>query len=67
MTTNELMRHLLTDIPDTDRRHLVEVVDRNHAEQLARKRRSWATEDGAPLGGVLAAAGDADSWDDELD
>ena len=42
MTTNELMRHLLTDIPDADRRHLVEVVDRNHAEQLARKRRSRA-------------------------
>jgi hypothetical protein len=45
MTTNELMRHLLTDISDNDRRHLVEVVDRNHAEQLARKRRSRAPED----------------------
>lgn len=40
MTTNELMRHLLTDIPEDDQRHLVEVVDRNHADQLARKRRS---------------------------
>lgn len=40
MVTNELMRHLLTDIPDADQRHLVEVVDRNHADQLARKRRS---------------------------
>jgi hypothetical protein len=38
-STNELMRHLLTDLPDGERRHLVEVVDRNHAEQLARKRR----------------------------
>jgi hypothetical protein len=38
--TNELMRQLLTDIPEADRRHLVEVVDRNHAEQLARKRRT---------------------------
>lgn len=37
--TNELMRQLLTNIPDADQRHLVEVVDRNHAEQLARKRR----------------------------
>jgi hypothetical protein len=43
MTTNELMRHLLTDLPDADQRHLVDVVDRNHADQLARKRR-------APLG-----------------
>lgn len=40
MTTNELMRHLLTDMPEDDQRHLVEVVDRNHAEQLARKRRA---------------------------
>jgi hypothetical protein len=53
MTTNELMRHLLVDIPEDDQRHLVEVVDRNHAEQLARKRRSsepgsddvWLTDD----------------------
>jgi hypothetical protein len=26
------------DIPEDDQRHLVEVVDRNHAEQLQRKR-----------------------------
>jgi hypothetical protein len=38
-TTSELMRHLLTDLPTDDQRHLVEIVDRNHAEQLARKRR----------------------------
>ncbi len=38
--TSELMRHLLADIPDSDQRHLVDVVDRNHAEQLARKRRA---------------------------
>ncbi|HSP37456.1 MAG TPA: hypothetical protein VLR26_06865 [Frankiaceae bacterium] len=49
MITNELMRHLLTDIPDDDRRHLVEVVDRNHAEQLSRKRRSPVSPDGAEL------------------
>jgi hypothetical protein len=40
MTTNELMRQLLVDIPEDDQRHLVDIVDRNHAEQLARKRRS---------------------------
>jgi hypothetical protein len=45
MTTNELMRQLLTDIPAADQRHLVEVVDRNHAEQLARKRRTPASPD----------------------
>ena len=38
MTTNDLMRQLVNDLPDVDQRHLVEVVDRNHAEQLARKR-----------------------------
>jgi hypothetical protein len=38
--TSELMRHLLTDLPDGDQRHLIDVVDRNHAEQLARKRRA---------------------------
>jgi hypothetical protein len=40
--TSELMRHLLADIPESDRHHLVDVVDRNHAEQLARKRRAPA-------------------------
>jgi hypothetical protein len=60
MITNELMRQLLTDIPAADQRHLVTVVDRNHAEQLARKRRAPATPDEAsdPF------AGDADDADD---
>lgn len=47
MITHELMRQLLTDLPDGDRMHLVEVVDRNHAEQLARKRRAQAAPDAA--------------------
>ncbi|MDQ1632677.1 MAG: hypothetical protein QOJ32_3048 [Frankiaceae bacterium] len=47
MITNELMRQLLTDIPAADQRHLVTVVDRNHAEQLARKRRAQAAPDEA--------------------
>jgi oligoendopeptidase F len=38
--SHELMRHLLVDIPEDDQRHLVDVVDRNHAEQLQRKRAS---------------------------
>jgi hypothetical protein len=67
MTTNELMRHLLTDISDTDRRHLVEVVDRNHAEQLARKRRSQAPDEaGEAAVDDDADAEDAESWDDHL-
>ncbi len=45
MITNELMRQLLTDIPAADQRHLVDVVDRNHADQLARKRRTPAAPD----------------------
>jgi hypothetical protein len=36
------MRHLLADISDSEQRHLIDVVDRNHAEQLARKRRARA-------------------------
>jgi hypothetical protein len=60
MTTNELMRHLLTDLPDDDQRHLVEVVDRNHADQLARKRRSRSE----PLSNQSDQS-DAD-WDDEV-
>jgi hypothetical protein len=40
--TSELMRHLLADISESDQRHLMDVVDRNHAEQLARKRRARA-------------------------
>lgn len=70
MTTNELMRHLLTDISDEDQRHLVEVVDRNHAEQLARKRHAPMAPDadGREQGGF--DSGDesryaADSWDDD--
>jgi hypothetical protein len=63
MTTNELMRHLLTDISETDRRHLVEVVDRNHAEQLARKRRSQAPDDTVEAD---ADGDEAESWDDNL-
>lgn len=59
MTTNELMRHLLTDMPEDDQRHLVEVVDRNHAEQLARKRRS-SSEDLVEV----SAESDDDAWDD---
>lgn len=59
MTTNELMRHLLTDIPEDDQRHLVEVVDRNHADQLARKRRARAeTAD-------LTVETESDDWDDD--
>ena len=45
MLTNELMRQLLTDIPAADQRHLVDVVDRNHADQLARKRRTPSAPD----------------------
>jgi hypothetical protein len=58
MTTNELMRHLLTDISDEDQRHLVEVVDRNHAEQLARKRRA---RDEPEIG-----EDESTSWDDSV-
>jgi len=67
MTTNELMRHLLTDIPDEDQRHLVEVVDRNHAEQLARKRRAGKESDASGTVGepVDAYYHGADSWEDE--
>jgi len=39
------MRHLLVDIPEDDQRHLVEVVDRNHADQLRRKRESRPVPD----------------------
>ena len=63
MTTNELMRHLLTDISETDRRHLVEVVDRNHAEQLARKRRSQAPDDAWD---ATVDGDEAETWDDNL-
>ena len=59
MTTNELMRHLLTDISTEDQRHLVEVVDRNHAEQLARKRRAHEEPD---VDGRFEA--DLSAWDD---
>ena len=47
MTTNELMRHLFTDIPVNDQRHLVEVVDRNHAEQRRASAVPRAPEDGS--------------------
>ena len=60
MTTNELMRHLLTDISETDRQHLIEVVDRNHAEQLARKRHQ-APENGTGSGPEFAG----EALDDE--
>ena len=64
MITNELMRQLLTDLPDGDRRHLVEVVDRNHAEQLARKRRAQLVPDGTEAPGDLDLLSD---WDDDTD
>jgi hypothetical protein len=61
MITNELMRHLLTDISEDDRRHLVEVVDRNHADQLARKRRARPETDPSIIdGGSL-------DWDEDSD
>jgi hypothetical protein len=63
MITNELMRQLLTDLPDDDRRHLVEVVDRNHAEQLARKRRARAE----PGLGEVADTEVLHDWDDDSD
>src|SRR4051812_29915639 len=63
MTTNELMRHLLVDIPETDRRHLVEIVDRNHAEQLLRKQRSRRGSDATADAGLA----DGDYSDEDLD
>jgi hypothetical protein len=58
MSVNELMRHLLVDIPEDDKRHLVEVVDRNHAEQLQRKRASRRANeaDGHELGDEESAS-----------
>lgn len=53
--TSELMRALLGDIPDADQRHLVDVVDRNHADQLARKRRARA---GSALDETVEQVGD---------
>lgn len=67
MTTNELMRHLLTDIPEEDQRHLVEVVDRNHAEQLARKRRAAKESElrSTGYGAEDSSYDDADPWESE--
>jgi hypothetical protein len=58
--TSALMRHLLVDIPESDQQHLVDIVDRNHAAQLARKRRAPAE-----LGLDSAAKQDADVEDDD--
>jgi hypothetical protein len=65
MTTNELMRHLLTDISVEDQRHLVEVVDRNHAEQLARKRRAIHDPDVTDHGSDELSYDESDPWGDE--
>jgi hypothetical protein len=65
MTTNELMRHLLTDISAEDQRHLVEVVDRNHAEQLARKRRATHDPEVSDRNTDDLSFDESDSWVDE--
>jgi hypothetical protein len=71
--TNELMRHLLVDIPQDDQRHLVEVVDRNHANQLRRKRKSHRATDTEPVSDDVGDgyddgydAGDGDDTNDEI-
>ena len=70
--TNELMRHLLVDIPEDDQRHLVEVVDRNHANQLRRKRESRGATETEPVSDDAGDgydgyyAGDTDDTNDEI-